>query len=149
MMEQWLLLTNGIEGQGREALTFHVSLQCGFFFPYCIAKLNKELRQTARRRRNCRLCSQICTGGDVRGPWVARSLGTGKTMESTTWGSAWKRGTYHNVQTLIRDNWKWGLVFEPVSGLLVDYVKVHCQKLWEKYMPTVKKKDIHKSPHCG
>ena len=31
------------------------------------------------------------------------------------------------------------MVFEPVSGLLVDYVKVHCQKLWEKYMPRAKK----------
>lgn len=40
MAEQGLLLTNGIEGQGRKALTFHVSLQGGFFFPllYCKAK---------------------------------------------------------------------------------------------------------------
>lgn len=40
MAEQGLLLTNGIEGQGRKALTFHVSLQGGFFFSllYCKAK---------------------------------------------------------------------------------------------------------------
>ena len=82
MMEQWLLLTNEIEGQGRGALTFHMSLQCGVFFPYCIVKLNKELRKTARRRRNCRLRSQICTGGDVRGPWVA----SGQPAEPGVWG---------------------------------------------------------------
>lgn len=105
-------------------------------------KLQASFPDLHRRRREGPV-------GGQRTAHQARSLGTGKTMESTTWGSTWKRGTYCNVKTLIRDNWKWGFVFEPVSGLLVDYVKVHCQKLWEKYMPRVKKTDIHKSPRCS
>ena len=81
MAEQWLLLTNGTDAQGRKALTFYVSLQGGFFFPYCIAKQNKELRKTPRRRRDCRRHSQICTGGDVSNPWVA----SGEPAEPGAW----------------------------------------------------------------
>lgn len=132
MMEQWLLLTNVIEGQGREALTFDVSPQCGFFFPllYCKAKQRTKKNSQEGEEKLQALFPDLHRGRR-RGPWVARSRGTGKPWNPPHGAPHGKGGTYHNVQTLIRDNWKWGLVFEPVSGLLVDYVKVHCQKLWE------------------
>lgn len=98
----------------REALTFHLSLQCAFFwllyYFYCRAKqrtkksTRKEEKLQASPPAQHRNRSRRARGWAADGQPSRGASGMGKTVESTAQGSSEKRGTYCNMKTFIRDD---------------------------------------------